>query len=244
MITGEEYAENLSLAGRSLQETQATMTQVAADTGGLVYKNQNDLDHAVALSVHDGASYYLLGYSPEGKTDGKFHKIEVKVNRPGVTVRSRRGYYASAPGDSKTVKEREAEVMMAMQPGSPGATGITFDARVVSPAPAPKMKVPVDFIVDATTLASEDAGAGNKRLAVEFHVAAYGPDGKLAAQHNVASKATLKPADFAALQQQGLPHHAELELPPGRFTLRFGVVDQLSGVIGTADLPLVLEGPK
>ncbi len=241
---GAEYAQDIQLAGRSLQEAQASMEQIAGDTGGLVYKNQNDLDHAVALSVQDGATYYLLGYSPEGKADGKFHKIEVKVNHSGVTVRARRGYFAGAPGDNKTAKAREAEVMMAMQPGSPGATGITFDARVVPPTPAAKMKVPADFIVDATTLASEDAGGGNKRLAVEFHVAAYSPDGKLAGQHDVAIKPTLKPADFAALQQQGLPHHAELQLPPGRFTLRFGVVDQLTGVIGTADLPLVLEGPK
>jgi len=36
----------------------------------------------VALSVQDGASYYLLGYSPEGKADSKYHKIEVKVNPP------------------------------------------------------------------------------------------------------------------------------------------------------------------
>ncbi len=240
---GAEYAQDVQLASRSLQEAQASMEQIAGDTGGVVYKNQNDLDHAVALSVQDGASYYLLGYSPEGKTDGKFHKVEVKVNRPGVTVRSRRGYYASAPEDGKTANEREGEVMMAMQPGSPGATGITFDARVVPPTPAAKMRVGVDILVDPTTLAAEDAG-GNKRLAIEFHVAAYTPDGKLAARHNVASKATLKPADFATLQQQGLPHHAELEMSPGRFTLRFCVVDQLSGVIGTADLPLVLEAPK
>jgi len=244
LMTGEEYAQNLSLAGRSLQETQATLTQFAGDTGGLVYKNQNDLDHAVALSVQDGASYYLLGYSPEGKPDGKLHKIEVKVNRAGVSVRARRGYYSGASGDSKAVKQREADVMMAMLPASPGATGITFDARVVPPAPAAKMKVGVDVLVDLTTLSSEDAGGGNRRLAVEFHVAAYTSDGKLAGQHDVAIKPTLKPADFTALQQQGIPHHAELELPPGRFSLRFGVVDQLTGVIGTADLALVLGGPK
>lgn len=244
LVSGAEYAQNLQLASGSLQETQATMKQVAGDTGGKFFINQNEMDHSVALSVQDGASYYLLGYVPEGKADGKFHKIEVKVNRPGATVRARHGYYAVGSGDdAKATKQRDAEVGMAMQYGSPGATGVTFDARVVPPSPAAKAKVGVDFIVDPTTISTEDAGGG-KKLALEFHVAAYGADRKIAGQKDVAIKPTLKPADFTRIQQQGLPYHVDLELPPGRYTLRLGVADQHSGFIGTADLPLVLEGPK
>jgi VWFA-related protein len=245
LVSGAEYAQNLQLASGSLQETQATMKQVAGDTGGKVFINQNDLDHSVAMSVQDGASYYLLGYSPEGKADGKYHKIEVKVNRPGATVRARHGYYAVSSGDdAKATKQREAEVGMAMQYGSPGATGVTFDARVVPPSPAAKAKVGVDFIVDPITISAVDAGGGGKGLALEFHVAAYGTDGKMAGQKDVAIKPTLKPADFTRIQQQGLPYHVDVELPPGRYTLRLGVVDQHSGVIGTADMPLVLDGPQ
>jgi len=245
LVGGAEYAQSLQLASGSLQETQATMKQVAGDTGGKFFINQNELDHSVALSVADGASYYLLAYTPGGKPDGKFHKIEVKVNRPGVTVRARRGYYAVTSGDdTKATKQHEGEVEIAMQLASPGATGVTFDARIVPPPPAAKAKVGVDFIVDSTTISTEDAGGAGRRLALEFHVAAYGADRKMAGQKDVAIKPTLKPAEFTRIQQQGLPYHVDVELPPGRYTLRLGVVDQHSGVIGTADMPLVLEGPK
>jgi len=244
LVGGAEYAQSLQLASGSLQETQATMKQVAGDTGGKFFINQNEMDHSVALSVQDGASYYLLGYAPEGRVDGKFHKIEVRVNRPGATVRARHGYYAVSSGDdAKATKQRDAEVGMAMQYGSPGATGVTFDARVVPPPPAAKAKVGVDFLVDPSTISTEDAGGG-KKLAVEFHVAAYGADRKMAGQKDVAIKPTLKPADFTRIQQQGLPYHVDVELAPGRYTLRLGVVDQHSGIIGTADMPLVLEAPK
>jgi VWFA-related protein len=244
LVTGAEYGQNVQQASGSLQDSQATMKQVAADTGGKVFINQNDLDHSVALSVQDGAAYYLLGYTPDAKPDGKFHKIEVKVNRPGVTVRARHGYYAVAPGDdAKAVKLRDAAVGMAMQYGSPGATGVTFDARITPPAPAAKMKVGIDFIVDPSTISAQD-DAGGKKLAVEFHAAAYGSNRKLAGQKDVAIKPTLKPADYARIQQQGLPYHVDLELPPGRYQLRLGVVDEYSGYIGTAELPMVLEGPK
>ncbi len=245
LVSGAEYGQSLQLASGSLQETQATMKQVAGDTGGKVFINQNELDRSVALSVQDGASYYLLGYAPEGKADGKFHKIDVKVNRPGASVRSRRGYFAVASGDdAKVAKQREGEVGIAMQLGSPGATGVTFDARVVPPSPAAKAKVGVDFIVDPTTITATDGGGGSKGLALEFHVAAYGADRKRAGQKDVAIRPTVKSADFTRIQQQGLPYHVDVELPPGRYTLRLGVVDQHSGVIGTADMPLVLEGPK
>jgi len=244
LVGGAEFAQQQQNANSSLQETQATMHQVAQDTGGRVYINRNDLDHSVALSVDDGATYYLLGYTPTSKADGKFHKIEVKVNRADVTVRSRRGYYANATSeDSKTQKQLDAVVGMAMQLGSPLATGVTFDARVAPPSPAGKMKVGVDFIIDPSTVSVEDAGGG-KALALEFHVAAYGSDGKLAAHRDVAIKPVLKAEQYKAIMQQGIPYHSELELGPGTYTLRLGVVDQRSGTIGTAEMPLSLPGPK
>jgi len=245
LVGGAEYAQNLQLASGSLQDVQATMKQVAGDTGGKFFINQNELEHSVALSMADCATYYLLAYTPQGKSDGKFHKIEVKVNRPGVTIRARHGYYAPLlTEDSKTTKQREAEVGIAMQLGSPGATGVTFDARVVPPPPAAKAKVGVDFIVDPTTISAQDAGGGSRALALEFHVAAYGTDRKIAGQKDVAIKPTLKPADFTRTQQQGVPYHVDVELPPGRYTFRLGVVDQHSGYVGTADLPVALEAPK
>jgi VWFA-related protein len=244
LVTGAEYGQNVQQASGSLQDSQATMKQVAADTGGKVFINQNDLDHSVALSVQDGAAYYLLGYTPDAKPDGKFHKIEVKVNRPGVTVRARHGYYAVAPGDdAKSVKLRDAAVGMAMQYGSPGATGVTFDARITPPASAAKMKVKIDFIVDPSTI-SAVADGGSKKIAVEFHVAAYGANKKLAAERHGVIKPTLDPAAFAGIQQQGIFHTVDVDLPPGRYQLRLGVVDEYSGYIGTAELPVVLEGPK
>ena len=238
--TGDEYAQDLKQASSHLQDYQATMKQVAEDTGGKVFVNQNDLDHSVELSLQDGAAYYMLGYTPTSKLDGKFHRIEVKVNRSDATVRSRRGYFALAAQSEAAKKQRDAEVAIAMQLSSPGASGITFDARVLPAAGSGKTKVGVDFLVDPTTVSTEDAGGGGKGLALEFHVAAYGTDGKVADHRDTSIKAALKPADYARVQQGGIPYHLDLELAPGQYTVRLGVVDQNSGIIGTADAPLAV----
>jgi VWFA-related protein len=242
---GEAFAEDLRAKNAAVENVQTSMTMMAAETGGLVFINRNDLDNAVALSVADASAYYVLGYYPEGKNwDGKFHKIEVKVKRSGVDTRYRRGYYAAAPGENqKTTKIREGEIASAMQWNAPLATTITFDARVVSPAPSAKMKVPVEFLVDSATVSAEDT-PGGKRFSLQFHVAAYALEGKLAASRNQGWRATLKPADEQTIRQQGLPFRTELELAPGRYKFRLGVVDDLTGYIGTANLWMEVGPPQ
>lgn len=59
------------------------------DTGGDAWVNTNNYDAIVGRIWLESANYYLLGYAPP-KDDRKAHRIEVRVTRPGVTVRARR----------------------------------------------------------------------------------------------------------------------------------------------------------
>ena len=56
-------------------------------------RNTNFFDKAVAQIVSDAGNYYVVGFRP-GALDGKFHKIAVKVKRPGLDVRADGGYVA------------------------------------------------------------------------------------------------------------------------------------------------------
>jgi VWFA-related protein len=71
---------------------------MAVDTGGLMIRNDNNLSRALQRVAEDAEQYYVLGYAPTGLVlDGTYREIEVRVKRPGVTVRARRGYLALAP---------------------------------------------------------------------------------------------------------------------------------------------------
>jgi VWFA-related protein len=78
-----------------LQGTLDTLRSLSSETDGRAIINRNDLDVGLKQVVQDSSAYYLLGYnSSNTAADGKFHEIKVRVKRPGIQVRSRKGYWS------------------------------------------------------------------------------------------------------------------------------------------------------
>jgi VWFA-related protein len=77
----------------SLTSRHNSLRELADNTDGLAVVNTNAIEKAMQRIVSDLTSYYLLGYySSNTKLDGRFREITVRVKRPGVRVRARRGY--------------------------------------------------------------------------------------------------------------------------------------------------------
>jgi len=73
--------------------------EIAQSTGGFSVRNQNDLGRGLQRIGAESRVYYLLGFQPDKDAKpGSFRRLEVKVTRPDVTVRARRGYYAGGVG--------------------------------------------------------------------------------------------------------------------------------------------------
>lgn len=83
-----------------------SLQDLAFNTDGLAVVNTNNLDGALRRVAADLSSYYLLAYYSTGKFDGKFHSISVRVKRPGVNVRARRGYLAPTLEEVKASSTR------------------------------------------------------------------------------------------------------------------------------------------
>jgi hypothetical protein len=75
-------------------ERRGDLSVLADLTGGRAVLNTNAPEDHVAAILDESHSYYLLAFAPTDlNAKGKFHRIEVKVDRPGVSVRTRAGYY-------------------------------------------------------------------------------------------------------------------------------------------------------
>ena len=103
---------------------QDSLRVLSDETGGFAVVNTNDISGAFQRLVEENSSYYVLGYYPANeRRDGRFRKIEVRVNKPGLTVRARRGYVAPrgrAPG-SQAGRARTTHRRTARGDEQPGA---------------------------------------------------------------------------------------------------------------------------
>ena len=117
----DDQLMNLSMQSfqDELRLSQISLRSLAEETGGYAAVNSNDFTRAWERVVADNSSYYVLGYYPKNdKRDGRFRKIEVKVRREGVEVRTRKGYVAprgkapapttQSPGEKASPELRQA----------------------------------------------------------------------------------------------------------------------------------------
>jgi VWFA-related protein len=94
----------------NLVSRQESLQTIAINTDGIALLSNNDLKTSLRRVADDLTSYYLMGYySTNNKLDGRFRSIKVRSKRPGVEVRSRRGY--SAPTAAEVAKARAAADM-------------------------------------------------------------------------------------------------------------------------------------
>jgi hypothetical protein len=93
-------APSFATDSRVLQATQDTLRVLSEETDGRAIVNRNTLGEGLAQIVRDSSFYYLLGYNSQSQNDGKFHEIRVRVKRPNVDVRGRKGYWALTADDA------------------------------------------------------------------------------------------------------------------------------------------------
>ena len=236
-------ATTLSQESAVLQSSHGTMNDLAERTGGKAFYNRNDIDTAIRKSMDDGSTYYILAYYPENKNwNGKFRKIHVTVNRAGVKVRHRLGYYAVDPKSFAERNQRQqADIFSdAMSLDTPVATELGFKAGVVAPSAATHEKVLVNFGLDPHAVSFATDAEGLHHAKVECAVTAFTPKGKYVKSISGNVDAALKPETFNKVMHSIFPCQQYIELPAGDYLLRIGVRDGNTGLIGTTNAKVVV----
>ena len=248
MMNAQVAIYPVDAAGVSKDEHLAalhTANDMAERTGGRAFHNRNDLEQSIQASITDGDTYYTLSYYPENKKwDGQFRAIQIKSARPGLTLRHRVGYYAIDPEEAlKEDANRVSEdFSRALLFDSPAVTAVRFQAGVVPPSPDTKGKLLVNFAVDPHTLHFNRGEDGVQHGRITCVVWAYGKNkDKPVMSQGATSSADLKPEVFEDAMKKLFPCTQELALKPGTYTLRLGVLDRNSNLMGTATTPVAVR---
>lgn len=210
-----------------------TMQEIAAETGGKAYTNQNEIKVGIGLAAADDKACYSIGYYPENKKwDGKYRTLKVKVDRGDVQIRYRKGYYAIEPGETKD-HNYDQDVAAALAIGAP-ATQISFRAQSKPTGPS---KTRIIFLVDANTLSAEDSG-GNKKMNVTFYAALYNSEGKRLDLGSTKVDKSFDAATYKQIVDHGMMVPIDMNVPAGGTELRLAVLDNKTGFLGTVRGPL------
>jgi VWFA-related protein len=219
------------------QQDAAGAEAMAADTGGFTIKNRNDIESGFRRIAAETRNYYLLGYSPPaGKPGDKFRKIQVKLKRSGVEVRSRRGYYpSSAKPDAPGADPREATAQIAAAFRSPvdqSGIPLRMSSFVFGEAAPGKVQALIAAEAEMGALSLEErSGAFHGEVDLEMIVAPEA--GGEPERFGQKVELNLSPERRDALRARGLPIVRRFDLAPGAYRARLVVHDRGSGRIGS-----------
>lgn len=229
---------------RELMQAQSSLRQLSDDTGGFAVVNASDFSTAFDRIVRDNSSYYAMAYYPPSDKAGKFHKIEVRVRRPGLRVRARQGYVTLKPAspEKPNAKSPEAATNRLMTPNlrealdSPlpiGGLGMkVFAAPFRGTAPNASVLLGVELRGRDLRFNPSD------KVAVTYAV--VDTQGKIRAGSTDSLALGLKPETTARVAASGIRLLKREELPPGRYQIRFaaeGSGGNLGSVVYDLDVP-------
>ncbi len=217
-------------------DTVSTFRTFAEATGGRAFYNTNDLTTAFRRASADSNHYYVLSYYLDrtGKKEG-WHKLRVNVQRDGLELRARNGFFLNSPDDEKS---KQAALIIAIQ--SPvNSTGISFRGSWKGVRPSSKAgKKRIQFMLTMpANFAAIDEGDSN-HMKVEFVAVAMTPKGAVAGQSANTLDTHLKAAVLKEVRESGMDYRGGLDLPPGEYSVHFVVQDKLTGQLGSVLAPL------
>lgn len=251
---------------------QATMDQIAEDTGGHAFYNTNGLSDAISTSTEDGANYYTLSYAPSNtKFDGRLRKIHVQLAHSGYHLAYRRSYLAD-----DSVLEQDAagaatmRLQVALRRGVPLAHELPLEAHIKLQGSAKKaskeeitqladfpafagrkkwdgvkiQRYSIDYAVEGSQIALEPVENGRAQAKFEILIGAYDSESRTMFGYRspLEKMYLVKKPEEVRKGSFHLKHL--VEIPSGAAWLRIAVRDAVGDRLGSLEIPLPLAPDK
>ncbi len=211
---------------------RSEMLEIAHATGGVARFN-NDLSISLLQAVRQGESYYTISYTPqEAKWDGNYHRFKLALDRPGVQVIYRQGYYA---------RDVEAEppptpdqFRAALEPHTPSATSVLFTVNLL---PNPD-SAEVQYAIDPSTVRFTQGSDGKLLADLDCAILEFNAKGKILDKSLIRLSERTGPNQPPQFPATALNAKQTIALKPGATTLVVGVRDRATGLFGTLEVSI------
>ena len=214
--------------------------KLAKATGGRTLYGRNDVDAEIGTAIQDGANFYTLAYRPSNNSyePRKFRKIKVTIDRPGLTVITREGYYQEH-GPGRVNPENPSRRLMA-DLSSANSSTMVYDGVPITLQPSPADPESFTVHVDPRGLVwSYATDTEPRHTEVILVVSTFDRKGKElksdAKVLKISAPATVAPTGRL---DRGLDLGYKIAHNPKAVRARFTVRVTATGRIGTADANL------
>ncbi len=218
--------------------TQEVMATLSTDTGGKAFFDSNDFAPAFAQVERDTSAYYAIGFrSTNPLRDGRYRKLTIKVNWPGVKLEYRPGYYAPADFQHSGHEDRERELEEQLASDLPATDMAVYLDAMYFRLDENRFFVPVSLIVPGSQIPF--VKGGDKDKATLDVIGTVIDEAKRPIGH---ARETVKLNLDPSLQarQKNIQYTTSFNLPPGKYRLKFVVRENQTGRMGSFEAEIAL----
>ncbi|HEX5836059.1 MAG TPA: VWA domain-containing protein [Pyrinomonadaceae bacterium] len=223
-------------------DSQSGLNYLAAQTGGLAIRNQNDMNGGVKQIMQDQAGYYLVGYRPDDATFDsvkgrtRFHHVSLKVKRPGkYAVRTRTGFYGVTDEKLETAKEDPQQQLMGalLSPFANSAVQLRLTSLFANETEGSVLR---SFLhIKGSDLTFTKEADGSHKAVFDLVAVTFGEDGKLVDQFADQHTIHLTDAVYQKVSRYGFTFNTTTPIKkPGAYQFRTALRDVPSNRLGSA----------
>jgi VWFA-related protein len=226
--------------------SQELMSTLSVDTGGKAFFDSNDFAPAFAQVQKDTSAYYAIGFhSTNPARDGKFRKLTIKINRPGVKLEYRPGYYAPADFAHSGHEDRERQLEDQMASDLPAVDIPLYLDAFHFRLNENRYFMPVSLIIPGSQIPFIKGGASDKAtldILGEVVDEAKRPIGNV--RETVKLALTPSSDQSAQLRRKNVQYTTSFNLPPGKYQIKFVIRENQTGQMGSFVAEMTLPDLK
>jgi VWFA-related protein len=244
-----------NLASRSaVIEMRSGLSSLATDTGGLLLADTNDLNGAITRILDDQRGYYLIGYTPDpaasrlDQAGPAYHRIKLGTRRPGLRVRSRRGFYPMSASEAEVAPTDPVQRLVDAAQSPFSASDLALRLTTIFEHEKERGSFVRSLLhLETRGLTFTDRPDGSREAEIQLVTLVFGGDGRAVESAGRQHRLGIPADAFEATLRGGLVYSFETPVPrPGGYQVRAAVQDSASTRLGSAsqfvEVPEIKKG--